>query len=278
MNNRLWRKVSAVLIYTILILATIWAMFPIFWMISTSFKIPKQYFSRPPVWIPLNPTLDHYVALFTDLQGSVYFKNSLIIAAGNTLLVLLLSIPTAYAIARHQVGGEQFSFWILSQRMLPPVAAVIPLFLLYVRLRLLDTHLGIILAYCIFNIPFAIWILIGFFEDFPREIQEQALVDGCSELQSLWKIVIPLILPGIIVVALFCFVFSWNELMFVLTFSRTNTKTVMKLFESLLQSPTSLMFGPAAAAAVLGVVPSFILTLFFQRYLVRGLTMGGIKG
>jgi len=118
----------------------------------------------------------------------------------------------------------------------------------------------------------------GFFEDFPREIQEQALVDGCSELQSLWKIVIPLILPGIIVVALFCFVFSWNELMFVMTFSRTNTKTVMKLFESLLQSPTSIMFGPAAAAAVLGVVPAFILTLFFQRYLVRGLTLGGIKG
>ncbi|GAG00778.1 unnamed protein product, partial [marine sediment metagenome] len=114
--------------------------------------------------------------------------------------------------------------------------------------------------------------------DFPQDIQDQALVDGCSEFESLWRIVIPAVIPGVAVVSLFCFVFSWNELMFALTFTRGNTKPVMKLFESLLQSPTGIFFGPAAAAVVLGIVPAYALTLFFQRYLVRGLTMGGVKG
>jgi multiple sugar transport system permease protein len=162
--------------------------------------------------------------------------------------------------------------------MMPPVAAVIPLFLLYARLNLIDTYPGIIIADTIFNIPFAVWILISFFADFPREIQDQALVDGCTEFESLWRIIMPAVLPGVVVVSLFCFVFSWNELMFALTFTRTTTKPVMKLFESLLQSPTGNFYGAAAAAVVLGVIPAYLLTLFFQRYLVRGLTMGGVKG
>jgi multiple sugar transport system permease protein len=267
-----------ILTYVVLIVAVILALFPTLWMLSTSIKIPLEYFNSPPIWIPTQPTIDHYIALFRDYQGGIFFKNSIIIAIGSTIVTLVLSIPSAYAIARHRIGGERFSFWILSQRMLPPVAAVIPLFLLYARVGLIDTFPGIIMAHTIFNIPFAVWILIGFFADFPREIQDQALVDGCTEFETLWRIIIPVVLPGVAVVSLFCFVFSWNELMFALTFTRGNTKPVMKLFESMLQSPTSVFFGPAAAAVVLGMVPAYALTLFFQRYLVRGLTMGGVKG
>jgi multiple sugar transport system permease protein len=278
MSHKTRKHILQFLTYLLLAGSVSWALFPILWMVSTSIKLPVDYYSDPPVWVPTQPTVQNWVSLFTDLEGAQYFRNSLIVSVGTTVLTLALSIPTAYAIARHRVGGDKFSFWILSQRMLPPVAAVIPLFLLYVRLRLVDTFPGLILAYLIFNIPFAVWILVGFFADFPREIQEQGLVDGCSEFESLWRIVIPVLVPGIVVVGLFCFVFSWNELMFAVTFTRNNTKTLMKLFQSLLQSPTSMSYGAAASAVVLGVVPAYVLTLFFQRYLVRGLTMGGVKG
>ncbi|MEW5956111.1 MAG: carbohydrate ABC transporter permease [Chloroflexota bacterium] len=277
-RHKFWKQAQIVLKYVILILAVGLALFPTLWMLSTSIKIPQQYFSNPPVWLPTQPTVEHYFALFLNYEGGEHFKNSIIIAVASTFLTLTLSIPAAYAIARHNVGGDRFSFWILSQRMLPPVAAVIPLFLLYVRLRLIDTFTGIILAHTIFNIPFAVWILIGFFADFPRDIQDQALVDGCTEFESLWRIVLPIVLPGVVVVALFSFVFSWNEVMFALTIGRTETRTITKLFESLLQSPTGVFFGPAAAAVVLGIIPAYVLTLFFQRYLVRGLTLGSVRG
>jgi len=246
-------------------------------MLSTSIKLPKDYFSNPPVWIPNNFTLEHYVSLFQNYDGGSHFTNSIIIAVFSSILTLLLSIPAAYAIARHGVGGKGFSFWILSQRMLPPVAAIIPLFLLYVKFGLIDTYTGIILSHTIFNIPFAVWILIGFFADFPREIQDQAMVDGCSEFGTIWRIILPVIIPGVLVVTLFTFVFSWNEVMFSLTFGRTETRTITKLFQSLLQSPTGIFFGPAAASVILGVIPAYTLTLFFQRYLVRGLSLGSVK-
>ena len=274
---KLTNNILIFLKYILLIFSIIFALFPLIWMLSTSIKLPKDYFSNPPVWIPNNFTLEHYFSLFQNYDGGSHFTNSIIIAVFSSILTLLLSIPAAYAIARHGVGGKGFSFWILSQRMLPPVAAIIPLFLLYVKFGLIDTYTGIILSHTIFNIPFAVWILIGFFSDFPREIQDQAMVDGCSEFGTIWRIILPVIIPGVLVVTLFTFVFSWNEVMFSLTFGRTETRTITKLFQSLLQSPTGIFFGPAAASVILGVIPAYTLTLFFQRYLVRGLSLGSVK-
>ena len=271
------KKLINFLKYILLFITILVALFPLIWMLSTSIKLPKHYFSNPPVWIPNYVTIEHYISLFQNYDGGSHFTNSIIIAIFSSILTLLLSIPAAYAIARHGIGGKGFSFWILSQRMLPPVAAIIPLFLLYVQFGLIDTYTGIILAHTIFNIPFAVWILIGFFADFPRDIQEQAMVDGCSEFGTIWRIILPVIMPGVLVVTLFTFVFSWNEVMFSLTFGRTETRTITKLFQSLLQSPTGIFFGPAAASVVLGVIPAYVLTLFFQRYLVRGLSLGSVK-
>jgi len=272
------KQVIVGLKYIILIIFALVGIFPILWLIVTSLKLPREYFSSPPVWIPKVITIEHYKALFTTYGGLPYFKNSLIIALGNMFLVLLIGIPTAYAISKYKVGGEKFSFWILSQRMLPPVATVIPLFLLYRKFNLIDTHIGLILAYAIFNLPFCVWMLIGFFDEFPVEIQEQAMIDGCTEIQSLGKVVLPVIMPGIAVVAIFCFIFSWNELMLALTLTTTNAKTITVLFASILQSPTGIFFGEAAGAAVVSLIPALILTFFFQKYIVRGLTLGSVKG
>jgi multiple sugar transport system permease protein len=277
MNERIKKKLMTSSIYVILIIFIVVTLFPLLWLLITSIKIPKDYYSSPPVWFPSQVTGEHYKVLFTTYGAGPFIKNSIIIAAGNTILVLLLGIPAAYAIARHSIGGRNFAFWILSQRMLPPVAAVIPLFMLFSRFRLLDTHIGLILTYSIFNLSFAVWMLIGFFRDTPQELYEAAMLDGCNEVQTIMKVILPIIAPGVVVVALFCFVFAWNELMFAMTFSRTNAKTLMMVIASTMQSPTGIFFGEAAGAAVIGLIPPFILTLFFQRYLVRGLSFGAVK-
>jgi len=273
-----WRWGRTVGLYGTLLAATVGFLFPALWIASTSLKAPGEYFSFPPVWVPRQPTLDHYRLLLGEYGGLQYLRNSLVISGGNTLLVLALSIPAAYAIARYRVGGSVLAFWVLSQRMLPPIALVIPLFLLYAKLRLLDTFPGLILAYTIFNIPLAVWLLIGFFRDFPRDIQDQAMVDGCSELWSVARVVLPVIAPGVTVVALLTFTLCWNDLLLALTLTRSSTRTIMVFFTSALYAPTDVQYGSASASIVLGVVPAFVLALCGRRYLVRGLSMGGVKG
>jgi len=278
MKRTAWQWTRATGFYVTLLGVTGAFLLPTLWIISTSLKTPGEYFSFPPLWIPRQPTLEHYRLLLGEYGGVQYFRNSLIISGGNTLFVLALSIPAAYALARYQVGGRVLAFWILAQRMLPPIALVIPLFLLYTKLSLLNTFPGLILAYTIFNIPLAVWLLIGFFQDFPRAIQEQAMVDGCSELGSVIRIILPLIAPGVMVVALLTFTLCWNDLLLALTLTRSSTRTIMVFFTSALYSPTDVQYGSASGSIVLGIVPAFVLALCGQRYLVRGLSAGGIKG
>jgi multiple sugar transport system permease protein len=264
--------------YAVLVTTTAVVLFPVLWIVSTSFKSPGEYFTSPPVWIPRHPSLEHYRLLLGEYDGLVYLRNSLVIAAGNTALVFAVAIPAAYAIARYRVGGPLLAFWILAQRTLPPIAVVIPLFLLYAKLRLLDTFAGLIVAYTIFNVPLAVWFLVGFFRSFPRDIQEQALVDGCSEIGSIVRVILPVIAPGVMVVALLTFTLCWNDLLVALTLTRGSTRTIMVFFTAALYAPTDVQFGSAAASIVLGAIPAFVLTVVGHRYLVGGLSAGAIKG
>lgn len=274
--RKIWPRIEDALIYAALLTAVSIALFPLLWTLSTSFKRTEEYFTFPPVWIPRNPTLEHYIYVIST-GGTDYLLNSMIIAGVNLLLVLMVSVPAAYAIARLRVGGNNFSFWILSQRMFPPVAAIIPLFLLFSRLKLVDRYPSLILAYSTFNVAFAVWLLIGFFEEFPAEIEDAALVDGCSRLRALLEIYVPMLAPGIIVAALFCFIFSWNEFMFAMILTREAAKTItVKLAE--FQAPTKILWGEMSALATISMVPVIAFAIFLQRYLVRGLALGGVKG
>ncbi|MCD6575104.1 carbohydrate ABC transporter permease [Candidatus Aerophobetes bacterium] len=269
---------NVTLIYLALFIGLFFALFPIAWTISTSFKTFKEYYTFPPVWIPHYPTLNNYkYILFTWTSGLKYLLNSTVIASLNTVLVLLISVPAAYGIARFRIGYENLSFWILSQRMLPPIAVVIPYFLLFKKLGLIDTYLSLIIVYLPFNIGFAVWLLIGFFEDFPRDVEEAAMIDGCSRLDAIVKVVIPIIAPGIVVCAIFCFIFCWNEFMFALILTRQTAKTVTAQLAAF-QSPTKIMWGEMSALVVFAIIPVFILALLVQRYLVRGLALGAVKG
>jgi len=272
------RSFKGILIYLVLFIGIFFALFPIGWTFSTSFKTFKEYYTFPPVWIPHYPTLNNYkYILFTWTSGLKYLLNSTIIASLNTVLVLLISIPAAYGIARFRIGYENLSFWVLSQRMLPPIAVVIPYFLLFKKLGLIDTYLSLIIVYLPFNIGFAVWLLIGFFEDFPKDVEEAAMIDGCSRLDAILKVVLPIIAPGIVVCAIFCFIFCWNEFMFALILTRETAKTVTAQLAAF-QSPTKIMWGEMSALVVLAIIPVLILALSVQKYLVRGLALGAVKG
>jgi multiple sugar transport system permease protein len=275
------RYLGKTLIYVMLIAAIVVSVFPFYWVASTSIKYDRDHFVKPPVYVPQDVTLKHYQVIFEQgaaIKAGPHIKNSFIIAFMNMILVLLLTVPAAYAFARYRIGGNKLTFSMLVARMLPPVVLVIPLFLVYRTLGLRDTHIGLVLAYTTFNAPLAVWLLISFFEDFPTEIQDAALVDGCTEVQALLQVVIPLIAPGIAVVALFCFLTGWNDLIFVLALGGKNTQTLNLLMVNLLNAPSSDMFGPAASVVTIGILPPFLVTLFLQRYLVTGLSLGGVKG
>ena len=276
MGSRLVRQhLERFLVYAALIVLTGLFLFPLLWMLSTSIKTQADYFTYPPVWIPRQPTLEHY-RYIVSTTGLGAVRNSLIIAGANVALVMLVSIPAAYAIARFRVGGHNFSFWVLSQRMLAPIAVILPLFLLFSRLDLVDKHIALILGYTTFNTAFAVWLLIGFFEEFPTEIEDAGLVDGCSRWGVLFRVTLPIVSPGLVVTALFCFIFAWNEFLFALILTRQAAVTIPVQLAQF-QAPTKILWGEMSAYATIGILPPMVFAFLLQRYLVRGLAVGGVQ-
>jgi len=276
---RLQHAVGMVLTYVGVGAALLFFLMPFAWILTTSLKGNEDYFSFPPVWIPMEPSLVHYHRLFTHGNGWLYFKNSLAISSLSMLAALLFSVPTAYSIARFRFGGTLFSNFLLLLRTMPAIALVIPIYVLYSKLGITNNYFGLILLYTVFYIPFAVWLMIGFIRDVPMEIEEAALIDGCSRLQALLRVVLPVIVPGLAVVALFAFITTWNEFLFAVILTGADTKTMMVLVASYTTgSPTDTFFGEASASVVLGILPAFLVAFFLQRYLVKGLALGAVKG
>jgi multiple sugar transport system permease protein len=268
--------------YAILVVVLIFCLFPILWVISTSFKLPGDYLRNPPVWIPLQPTLAHYQNVMPT-GGGLALKNSAIIASGATILATVVGSLAAYSLARLGTGGRHFAFWLLSQRMMPPVVLIVPYFLLLRTLGQinpalgLDSHLSLILLYTAFNLPFVIWLMRSYFEAVPAEIEESALVDGSTRLSAFWRITLPLALPGLIATGTFAFIFSWIEFLFAVVFTRTKAVTLPVVIAGYSGSQGS-NWGQASALAVVAMLPVFALALLVQRHFVRGLTLGAIRG
>ena len=278
-HYRLRRRVATVLTYAGIVAALLFFLMPFAWILTTSLKGNEDYFSYPPVWIPSEPSLVHYQALFTRGNGWPYFRNSLVISSLSMLSAVFFSLPTAYSIARFRFGGSLFSNFLLLLRTMPAIALVIPIYVIYTKVGFTNNHFGLILLYTVLYIPFAVWLMIGFIRDVPREIEEAALIDGCSYLQALLRVVIPIIVPGLAVVALFAFINTWNEFLFAVILTGAETKTIMVLVSSYTTgSPTDSFFGEASASVVLGILPAFLVAFALQRYLVKGLALGAVKG
>jgi multiple sugar transport system permease protein len=265
----------------VLLIVLIVFMFPVVWMFLTSFKTQDEYFSYPPVFIPKDFSLRNYynsMAFPPDGRGGLQgLRDSLIIALSATVASVVMGSLAAYSLSRFKTGGENFSFWILSTRMMPPIAAALPLFLIFKQLKLLDTHLALIIANTIFNLPFVIWLLKGFFDDLPEEMEEAALLEGCSPWGAFWRIALPLVAPGLVAVSLFSFIFAWNEFMFALLLTRREVRTLTIIVPSLVGGH-EILWGEIAAIGTIAILPGALLSLLLQRYLVRGLSMGAVKG
>jgi len=269
------KTISNVLTYLILLLASIVALIPIIWTFHLSIKPESLLYVLPPV-LRFKPTAEHYLEVFTYYPFGKYILNSIIVTTISTLVTLAVSFPAAYSMARFKTGGDNFSFWVLSIRMLPPIVFAVPMFILIQSYGLLDTWWALILVYLTFNIPLAVWILKSFIEDLPVECEEAAMLDGCSRLKAMVAITFPLVAPALIAVAILNFIFSWNEFLFALILTFTEARTVQVGVAEFVTG-YAIIWGAIAAAGCIAVIPTLVFTMLARRYLVRGLTMGTVK-
>ena len=257
-----------------------WLLFlliPLYWMFITSIKPSSDYLAVPPIWFPDEPTLLHYTAALYAYRGLDGLINSLIISTSATILSAFFGTLMAYSLARFNTGGQHLSFWVLSQRFLPPIAVVLPFFLIYRVLRLNDTHVGLIIAYTVFTLPVSVWMMFAYFRQMPGSLEEAALVDGCTRWQSFWRVAVPLAVPGIVAAAVFAFIACWTEFFFALILTSRNAFTLPTVFRAFLGFQGAL-YGEASALAIVSLVPSIALGILVQKHLVRGLTLGAVRG
>lgn len=265
-----------VILYAILAIVGIVWLFPVIWMFVTSMKTQVQTFRIPPVWI-FKPVYQNYSDLFFASTIQKYLINGLIIASTSTAICLVLGSFAAFTLIRFHIRGrEDIAFWMLSTRMFPPIASAIPLYLLLRQLGLLDTHLGLIIVYLSLNLGFATWMMRGFFKELPVELEESAMIDGCSRYGAFFRVVLPLSAPGLAATAILCFIFAWNEFLFALLFTGRNAKTMPVVLAGFI-TQTGIRWGALTAAGVLTALPTIILACLAQKYIVRGLTLGAIK-
>ncbi|MGE0004652.1 MAG: carbohydrate ABC transporter permease [Parvibaculaceae bacterium] len=250
---------------------------PLYWMFVTSIKPSDDYLAVPPVWFPSRPTFLHYTAALFAYRGFDGLINSIIISLSATLLSTVLGTLMAYSLARFNTGGQHLSFWVLSQRFLPPIATVLPIFLIYRAVGLHDTHFGLIIAYTVFTLPVTVWMMFAYFRQMPKSLEEAALVDGCTRWQSLWRVAIPLAAPGIVAAAVFAFIACWTEFFFALILTSRTAFTLPTVFRAFLGFQGA-QYGEASALAMVSLIPSIILGILAQRHLVRGLTLGAVRG
>jgi len=286
------------------LLFALYVLAPIAWLVSSSVQSEAEITSVPPHWIPEQPTLENFAAIFKSSEEVVTYdtrkqgdtatggfipstavnllpsmKNSFIVAMAVVVLNLLVSVPAAYALAKIRFIGRTSSiYFMLSTRVIPDIALVVPFFLFVQKLGLMDNLLSLIITYLAITVPFSIFILTGYFESLPDDLDKAARVDGCSRLQTLLLVFLPLALPSLVAVVLFTFLTSWNEFLLALMFTQTPASQTMPIVVASFTSDFNISFSFINAAGVMAIVPPVIIAIMFERYIVSGLTAGAVKG
>ena len=256
-------------------------LFPLYWVAVTALKTQADMFAMPPVYWPERITWEHFRAILfeTPLGGMAW--NSVVVATGSTALSLLAGTLGAYSLSRFRLPWRlnyHLSFWILSTRMFPPIVTIVPLFLILRSVDLLDTRLALVLAYSVFNLPFVVWMMKGFFDELPKELEESAMIDGDTPFGAFRRIILPLVRPGLAATAVFCLIVSWNEFLFALVLTQTDAALTLPVGIASQVTQYEIRWGAMSAAGVLAMVPLFVFALLVQHHMVRGLSYGAVKG
>jgi len=270
--------------YIVLVLLLMFFLFPVYWMVITAFKTSDKWFTWPPTFIPWPFTLDSFLG-----RGEVYktaslrevapfLVNSLGISLITSILTIILATFTAYSISRFKTGGMRFLSWILSMRMLPPIAVGVPIYVIFYHLGILNTWLALILVYTVFTSSFGVWVLVSFFNDIPRELDESAYIDGCTPSQAFIKVILPISLPGIIAVFIISFTLCWGEFLLALLLTYDKAAQTIPVFIGRYITGFQIAWGPIAATGLVAMLPVTILTFVALRYIISGLTLGAVRG
>ena len=281
MVNQGWSQVAGRLkmwglgLLIVFVVAT--SLFPYLWILLSSVKPTNIMYTTPTVWL-FTPTADHYLSAFGEKGFGANFVNSMIVSVSTTGLVILIGTPAAYSFARFKiVGSDHIFLFILSTRMAPAISLAIPFYLIFADLGLLNTYFGLVLAHLTFNLSFYIWILRGFFKEIPAELEETAMIDGYTRWQAFTRISLPLARSGIVAAGIFSFIFSWNEFLYALILGGGDVKTLPVVIPSLINQ-RGVEWGEIAAIGSVVIFPILVLVFLVQRHIVRGLTMGAVKG
>jgi len=266
------------LVYGVMLLYGLVYITPFFWMLTTSFKPLGEIGKIPISILPNNPTFDNYFATWSDIRIFQSFGNSLYLSFSATLISLCIEIISAYGFSRFRFRGQNFMlFIILFANALPGLVLLIPFYELLTIMRLINTHLGLLFVYTVTALPFGTWMLIGYFEQVPREFEEAAMVDGCSRLQTIFKIVVPVALPGIIAVGIITFVHRWGEFLFALTFLNDEKLYTLPLAVYAYRGIEWTHWGKLMALATLIVLPALLIFIALQKYIISGIVAGALK-
>jgi multiple sugar transport system permease protein len=273
------KKVDKILtLYLPLTMLLSFTIFPIYWTLNTAFKPEGDIIKRPLQYLPVNPTTDNFVTAWTNVGFATFFKNSLIVGVSTVLVVLVCSTLSGYALSRYQFKGKRsFMIMLLCTQFIPRAMMIIPLFVIFKNLGLISNPLSLIITYTAIEIPFTTILMSGFISNVPKELEEAAMIDGCSKLQSLRHVVFPLLLPGIVATGVFTFIYTWNEFLIALMLTNQQSKFTLPVGLSTMLGEFSINYGALAAGSVIALIPAVILFAYAQKHLVNGMG-GAVKG
>ncbi len=274
-KKKIWVQV---LIIILLAIGTVWAGFPILWMILNSFKPNSEIFAWPPTWISENFSLDAYKAIFTNPEQVRFFINSYAISAIVVTVTLIIGILAAYSFSRFNFPGKKvINTIIVAVQAVPPITLLIPYMSLIVSLKLFNTYGALVLTYMVFTLPYAILMLTGYFNTLPKDLDEAVMIDGGTRFKALWSVLVPPSVPGLVSVGMYTFMQAWNEYLFALALTKTNDMRTVPVGINLLMGQHAYEWNQMMAMSVLGSLPILFLFLFFQKYFIAGMTAGSVK-
>jgi multiple sugar transport system permease protein len=277
-GSRRRRQLQAALVYAALIMLAAIFLFPLLWVLGLSLKTRPQVFANPPLFVWW-PTLENYVDVLGRSDFLMAFFNTLVVSGSAVMLSLCVGMPAAYAFARFPFRGHSFLFFaLLVMRMLPPIAVLVPMYVLFSKVGLTTTRLSVVLAYSTFSLPLVVWIMRGFFEDLPRELEESAWIDGASRYGAFVKIVLPLARPGMIAASILCLQLAWNDFLFAAVLTNNATQTLPVKMMAFSAGDSGVDWGGMTASGMLVIVPVVIFSFVAQRHLIAGLSSGAVKG